>query len=333
MGKSNNLPSKEYMAGERTERVLHFQLKHNNSGDSASDDSHFIDLSLALSMLNKRAYRQGLYYYIKDIQVQDSSGQTLVKFGSAPDVWTVKQAWISGWKKWMKQQNMVLMENPQLTKAKYADFKIFLNANHKDNYDNNLDVILNPSSSNPAFGPLSMDESEDYRFDEYDFSVYHSMNPSGSTNEDSFEVKLLGTHDLEDGSTTKYTCVSLVDSYLSGRRTDDSSGEPNHLDSQSHLDPLNNLFDAGGNFDEVIQDLEDDNDAPPYNRDGNYVDTVIRKMVNVGPQNETTYVDGFCVPFGLLEVITNSPVDNNFIHVVVTMAAGPYNGVYAERLI
>jgi hypothetical protein len=43
---------------------------------------------------------------------------------------------------------------------------------------------------------------------------------------------------------------------------------------------------------------------------------------------------GFCVPFGLLEVLTTASGggSDNGITVMIEMAPGPYHGVYAERL-
>jgi hypothetical protein len=98
------------------------------------------------------------------------------------------------------------------------------------------------------------------------------------------------------------------------------------------------MFDSSGNMDEVIDDLIDLNDETPYNADGNYTDAVMKGVCQVGPTlGATQHLSGFAVPFGLLEVITEPPAGDdgsaNNITILVEMAAGPYHGVYAERVV
>ena len=162
----NNLPAKKYKIGERTERYLQFSLSHNGN----STDSHFIDLAAALSAVNKRFYRQGLYYYIKSISVVETTGETKVQFGTAPDTWHISQAWRLGKKNWDKMNALAAGGTTgldQLT-GSYHDFKIYLNANHR----------TDPDVTVPSNGPQSMDGSPDYDNEEWVYSKINSLFPA-----------------------------------------------------------------------------------------------------------------------------------------------------------
>ena len=326
MGK--NLPAKKYKVGNRTERFLHYELTHNGDG---TNDSHFIDLAAGLSAVNKRAYRQGLYYYIKSISVVETTADSKVQFGTAPDVWQMPQAWKMGFRAWsrMNSEAAALIPGGDLKIAgKYHDFKIYLNNNHR----------TDPDVTVPSNGPATMDGNPHHNPTDWDYSVYHSQDPTGSDGSgnrgDEFAIMLLGDHVAGTGGDDSWAAVSLTHSYVRSRVLDDESGEPLTLGSLIE-DPIVNLFDVGDTHDDVLDDLQDFNDRPPYDDDAVYNDTILRAQASVGPASQkTVMLPGFCVPFGLLEVLTNSAgASTNTIKVLIELAPGPYNGVYAERIV
>lgn len=323
MGK--NLPAKKYKVGNRTERFLHYELAHTGS----STDSHFIDLAAGLSAINKRAYRQGLYYYIKSISVVETTVDTKVQFGTAPDTWQIPQAWKMGFRAWSRMNSEAAAGIPGgdlKIAGKYHDFKIYLNNNHRGE----TDVTV------PSNGPASMDGTPHHNVTNWDYSNYHSQDPTGTDGSgnrgDEFQIMLLGSHVAGGGSDDVWAAVSLVQSYARGRVLDDESGEP-VTNSNLASDPIVNLFDVSDTHDDVIDDLKNFNDYPPYDDNGVYEDTVLRAQTSLGPTSaKTGMLPGFCVPFGLLEVLTTCGQDNT-VKVLVEMAPGPYNGVYAERVV
>lgn len=316
MGK--NLPAKKYKVGNRTERFLHYELSHTGS----SNDSHFIDLAAGLSAVNKRAYRQGLYYYIKSISIVETTGETKVLFGTAPDVWQIPQAWKMGFRAWSRMNSIAAQNIPGgdlKIAGKYHDFKIFLNENHRTE----TDVTV------PTNGPAAMDGNPHANVTDWDYSVLHTMDPNGNNApSDDFTIMLLGDH---SGSDNAWDAVSLVNSYVHSKKIERST--PNLLEEEMESDPLINLFDISDTADDVIEDLQDFNDQPPYDADGIYNDTILRAQASVGPtSNKSAMLPGFCVPFGLLEVLTTCGADNT-VKVLIEMAPGPYHGVYAERIV
>ena len=322
MGK--NLPAKKYKVGQRTERYLHYELNHSGSGN----DSHFLDLAAGLSAVNKRAYRQGLYYYIKSISVVETTADTKVQFGTAPDVYMVPQAWKLGFRNWSKMNSDAASSIPggDLSIAgKYHDFKIYLNNNHR----------TDPDVTVPSNGPATMDGNPHHNPTDWNYSTIHSQYPgtddSNNADRDSFSIMLLGSHQAGGGGTDAYAAISLMKSYMVSRTLQDTDGTPNQFDNIGD-DPFLQMFDSTTADNDVLDDLQDLNDKPPYDDNGIYEDTIMRAQAFINNANGNAMLPGFCVPFGLLEVLTNCPGGDNTVKILVEMAPGPYNGVYAERI-
>ena len=270
----NNLPAKKYKVGERTERFLQYTLSHTGTD---ANDSHFIDLAAGLSAVNKRFYRQGLYYYIKSISVTETTADAKVRFGTAPDVWMIPQAWKLGKRNWDKMNDMAAQGLPGGAKGvggKYHDFKIYLNANHRTD----ADVAV------PSNGPESMDGTPDYDPEEWVYSKINSLFPANDDEDndedrDTFDLMLLGTsHTAGAGGADEFAAVSLALSYLKSKNITAGTGSrdlPYQFDNIGD-DPMLRLFDTTGNHQDTLDDLQDDNDIAPYAAGSTYADTIMR---------------------------------------------------------
>jgi hypothetical protein len=86
---------------------------------------------------------------------------------------------------------------------------------------------------------------------------------------------------------------------------------------------------------ELAASLIQENDSAPYDMDyyiGSHSDDameITRLAVSAG-SGRVARSGGFCAPLGLLRIDYNT--DSDF-HFVVNVAAGPYHGVYAERIV
>ena len=60
-----NYPAKKYKKGTPVQTRLSFEF--------TGSQTKYIDLAQALSAVNRRLYRQGLYYYVNSIELYDSS--------------------------------------------------------------------------------------------------------------------------------------------------------------------------------------------------------------------------------------------------------------------
>lgn len=298
-------------------RYLRYEL--TNSGSAGTETSHYIDLARDLSAINRRLMRQGRAYHVKRISIVSSNtipapGQNAgrVTIGTAPDSWTVRNAWKRGFESWKMMHFDASKAAFGTLAGKYSDFKVNLSDDFrsatkltpKDNGGNNLTL------------------------GEWNYATL--VSPDGTTSADSFEVHLLGDH---NGSAGAWTSVGLVKSYGASRQTVDN-GQP-YTPSTASDDPLVNLFDDGTVFDEVIQLQEDENDDPPYSRDGyaggssNHPKPIVVQQTTLGADGRAS-VGGFTAICGLLEIEATSPVANDVYSVLVELAPGNYRGIAAD---
>ena len=147
------------------------------------------------------------------------------------------------------------------------------------------------------------------------------------------------------GNSDNWTSVGVINSYANTRvRQGTDDGQP-VLPSMVDVlqDPLMNVFDASTEeqLNEVITLLDDDNDQVPYDRDL-YVGQSVNHLGNVCRLVTTSFTGrvamsrGVCAPLGLIAIDAPSgegvmDSQNNF-RIVIDVAIGTYQGVYAERM-
>lgn len=319
MARGNNLPAKKFKAGERTELKLHYRF---DCGDGDSMTVKYIDLAKSLSQVNRRFYRQGLYYYVSNVTFSNGS-ECYVQFNTIPDTWMTKLAWKRGFQQWSKMNR--LAASSDTVYPKYHDFKVMINSAASTT----LDV---------EYGDVQ--GTTDYTSDDWEISKYVTEDPvdADPRNTDSFTAHMIGPH---TGSAGSWTSVGLLRSLNDSWRRDPSEGVPS-LDSDMDTDPIANLFDAGDNQDEVRLNLDQDNDEPPYNHDNmvgsaSIHEGVLSRILRTGSGGAAfARGPGFCVPFGLIELtVTDFGAGTNVgdVEVIIEMVPGSYHGVHAERVI
>jgi len=308
-------------------RHLRYLLSHTTQG--MGDDSHFIDLARDLSAVNRRAYRQGKIYHVAGATVHDSSGLVWTRIGVAPDTWITRNAWYKAYRLW-KAMNEQVTEEPTSSKIlpKYHDFKVFLNTNHRTHH---------PSTD--VSGPVDLQGNEVGR-GEWEYSKYFLPAEGGSAtpdDHDETDIHLLGA---TDGSLGSFNSVGIIAGYEESRAKVQAS-EPSVPASVEHS-WMTNLFDTGDTFDDIIEELEVANDAPPYVQNdytggGNQNSTnPFIQPVQVGQTFTNSSINvGRIGPFsaicGLIEVITRS-TNNNTIGLTLELMPGKYKGVAASAV-
>ena len=334
MGK--NLPAKKYTMGEPTHRHLRYILDHTVTDGMANNDSHFIDLALGLSAVNRRAYRQGLYYYVNSVTVHDSNQNVWTKFATAADTWYTKQAWIRGFRAWSKMNSEAVESGDDLDIAgQYSDFKIWLSENHYDNNDGGFGNLLVPIGSqdyNNAVGQWSgnffdvnTDFIQQFAIDHWDYSKFNHLG-------NDHYITLFGEHQAVGGGSSNPPRYSLMKGYGDTRRS--VPDEDPILPEEISTDLLAVMFEGNvSQTEDVIENLENQNDGAPYHNDyyGIQETVIVSQTANSGGAGAVTRAPGFVVPFGLLEIITNSSQEGK-VEVVIELAAGKYNGVAAARV-
>ena len=304
-----NLPAKKYKKTSPTVTRLSFEL------DGSS--TQFIDIGLALSALNRRSYRAGVYYYVNSVEIYNNE-TGVVDLHTAPDSYITKNAWNRGFKTFQKMNAMVDVPRP-----KFHDFKVYLSDLHRQT-GSLIPALhgINGTWTNVNVTP-----------DDWDYSKLVSADDDGDSIQqaDDMFMHLIGPH---IGSSGNWTSVGLIESY------GDSRGQPPAEDpvlpSEARDDPLINLFDFSSEeqLNDIITNLDLDNESAPYDRNG-YVGSNVNNMQHVARIGTEVGVgrvgraSGFCAPFGLICVDPHGV--NTAFRVVLNLAVGTYHGVYAER--
>lgn len=299
-------------------RYIRYLLEHTGTGE----DSHFIDIARDLSGLNRRLYRQGKVYRVKSATVHSSTQTTFVKFATVPDTWVSRNAWKRGKKFWDMMNSRAMLGTGQNYKGRWHDFKVLMHADQTSDADQGTPIDSGDNAMNSG---------------EWVYSKFTS--PDGTSTSDEFQAYFMGDH---TGSAGSRTFISLIQSYGESRATV-NNGDP-QLDSDSDDDPLANLFDSGTETDEILDDLQTDNDLPPYSfaagstlgdrypgaGDNLPKPWVVREVsLDQDANGAFAIARGFDAICGLIEVETTSSQDGDIIEVLIELEAGDYKGVYA----
>ena len=309
-----NYPAKKYSKGTPAVTRLSFEM--------TGGATQYIDLALALSILNRKAYRQGCYYYVNNIEVYNNS-DGYVDFHTLPDTWMTRAAYRRGLGIW-NTQNQKAMDTVGNIAGKWHDFKVFMSDRHRttgSELPNTYDI--NSASANQT--------ADDWEYSEY---VSADDDGDGVQNADDMAIHMLGGH---NGTPGNWTSIGLIKSYEDTRGR--VSPEP-VVDSADLLtDPLANLFDYSTEeqLNEIFTNLLDQQDEPPYN--GDLMNGVlpthhqqVGRAVTTPTLGRVTKIDGFCAPLGLIMVDPQQIAGNDNFRIVVNLAIGTYHGVYAERI-
>lgn len=299
-------------------RYLRYEL--TNSGTPNSETSHFIDLAKDLSAINRRLYRQGRAYHVKRVSIVSKNTNVLapgtdagrITFSTVHDTWVTRNAWRRGFETKQAMDKMAMKTMGSSAKPTFHDFKVYLSNDHRTG------TVLAPKDNG----------GNNVQAGEWEYSAF--VSPDGTTSADEFVAMIHGDH---VGSAGSRTAVGLVKSYSATRATvQDTSPD---LPGGASDDPLVNLFDDGTVLDEIVNNLEADNDAPPYNAnnypggDLNHPKPCVVQQTTLGTDGKSS-VGGFTAMCGLIEIEATSPIASDVYSVLVELAPGSYRGIAAE---
>jgi hypothetical protein len=224
---------REFMA------VSRMRFKGDNNG------TYYIDLAKALSLQERKLHRQKMIYTVYGGFFVDSQGNR-IDINTAPLTWVTKRAVNRGFAMWRKHQAKTLDESgSSLKNYKYNDFKVYLNSGHGSS------PLLPVDAASQSLGSGG----------NWDYATLISEDPDvGAQPGDptGFGLQIVGPH---VGTNPDWTRVGLVDSWVHSR-SPPTQYEPR--DFPDTADPLMNLFDDGDAMDERLNNMQDENDEPPY---------------------------------------------------------------------
>lgn len=273
----------------------------------ANNTVSIVDIAQCLSVLNRRMYRQGMSYYIQSIKCITPAMGVVVR--TAPDTWVLHNAWKKGYETWREMQNDANGGEGWRAKGKWADFKVLL--------DDAGDTAITPIDGASGSGDL-------YLLGEWIYSnfVYDDAGTSRSP-----AISLIG-------STTEDSHISLIQSYAEARNyptagPDQSSSIATGFYAQFH--------GVGDVDDELMVDIRDDNDNPPYDVDdypGGASNGDHPITIDVGATTAEfpiANIDGFVAPCGLISIHQQNS-GASAATFLITVGIGPYKGVMASRM-
>lgn len=299
----------------------------------AGGASHYIDLAEALSIVNRKLFRQGYVYGVESIEyglVADPTAiDTIsVRAQTAGDSWCVHNAHVKGHALWNEMNQLVLADNPSV-QGKWADFKVFLDAGHRASYfgTGNLQPV---DGSGVAYLPGEWNYS-DYVLPQHEVDPISGLPlPADQT-----QAHLIGA---DVGVPGAFQSVGLVQAYSQSRATV-SDQQPNvpvgMSDSFFSL-----LTDTGSQEPELGDVIEGENDSPPYdllNYPGGQANGDEPHFAETGVATLGSPV-GLLTPFaaqcGLIKITSNAyhqgvPAAMPGMTVHVTLMAGDYRGIAA----
>lgn len=286
------------------------------------NSSSFIDLPQCYSLVNRLFCRQGIQLAIAGISVIGSLNSK-VSIARLPEHWPCVNGWEKGYHIWRESQDQVLDIEPGIA-GRYADFKVFMNAAHQA-----AGVGANLIPNQYA---ISFPGSNQYDWDASTIQIPNDP-ATGQTSEYNFHVV---------GSSTPVS-KGLITGYAASRSRPQQI-DPNVVDSATTEGWMREAFDVGEDLDDIREDIEDDNDSPPYvigapgsansfypggSQQGGLIDqSILFTRAGLGTQ---THAGGFTAPCGLLRVVVAGDDATNS-NLFITLMPGSYKGVMARGM-
>ncbi len=305
-----------------THRFLHFNLTHNETGE----DNHYVDLAKLLSAANRRTYRQGMVYHVANIVFDDADGDADIDVCTLPNTWNTQAAWQLGFKAWRQQQEAAA-RSLGIDLGRWSDFKINMNADME---------------SDPDQAALIDVDGNTFSYGDWDMSVFEIPQP-GSTDPTEADIIMMGNR---DGSYPNNTQISLL---LELEKALEVPTQDPNLDGDASTSIYAVLSPEQADAEvlaEVVQNIEEHNDLPPYDKDkvmgagaaaegrpsAPWVARTCMIKGGASTSSPVAAVGGFSAPCGLLMIESNSSPGSgatNSIGVTIELVPGEYKGVHA----
>jgi len=278
--------------------------------------TYYIDLSQCASLVNRRFYRQGIQWAVASMRLSTSAKDTAgveyiqsqpgkVTVSKLPSTWILSNSWEKSFRSWQRMINNATDESGMKSvKGKFLDFKVFMDdTHHTFGFSSNLlpeDHLGNVASAG-----------------QWQPAEFEIPDIGGSTTVTSYDIVAVGPNYPGPGASGK-DAVSMVQGYADSRALP-SPIDPN-VPADANLNWMLALFNDGSEQDtEVIIDLENDGNNPPYPFEGDLAGTpdtmypggetqmpglqiVARELMTGTTVGNQTYLKGGTFPCGLIRI-------------------------------
>lgn len=305
-------------------------LKYRLTGDGTDV---YLDLMRDLSAVNRRGMNQGQVLRIAGITIKQDSGvqtQALqVTFKTLPLTWVAAQAYMKGREAWMMQQQRVRKETGQNTIAPaYEDFKVFM--------DSGMATESTPGVFDNILPTLTGDSAVEVVQGEWDYSkLVYAEQPSE-------QIRQPYLHMV--GDDVGVTNRGLIKAYEESRATVSPTVPNVPGDASTNIYALITTGQDEGAAREVIENMEDDNDNPPYalnnypGGDVNYKTQVDKCYAQTSAANPVVTTPSFDAMCGLVRIFSQGKDVTNGEDIAVPgtilvhLVAGPKKGLLSMNV-
>lgn len=261
---------------------------------------NYIDIARCLSLVNRRLERQQGLYTVLGAKFQ-TNAVTEFQISHAPTTWVTRNALVMAFEHWRNQTKRAVKAGAGSKKPMWLDFKVWLNNGHK------VGTELTPRDG----GPVGTNAGVSTANTEWVHSKLVIMDTDHAHATDQMDLIEPELHIMGDNvGTSNY---GIIHNY-SLSRAYPGIAQPTHQPA-GQLSIFHRASEAvDGTIVEIIDNLESDNDYPPYDYDdypggnSNLINPVAGAYVSIGPGDVTTSVNlnGFSAPNGLLQVQTTA---------------------------
>ncbi len=257
------------MAGKikTVERDFWFNLNFNGGSGSHSvtEQMVFVDLAQCASLVNRISLRQGMQYVVESIEFY-TNGKMNASVWRLPEHWPLLNAWEKTFHAWKDQQKEAAREaGLESTQARYNDFKIFMNTEHAQGGTGANLVPSGYTAIPPGTGGYDWNPSQ--------VVVPNDGGIAGNTQE--YYIHALGA-DNAGANPSKGMILAYAES-----RSRPHESDPNIVDVVSG-GLFGEMEDVGESMPEVIGNLQEANQQPPYIVDNDTANEYYPGGVNQG---------------------------------------------------
>lgn len=279
-------------------------------------DVKYLDLSQCASILNRRFYKQGIQWAVARITFVDTTGLAngTVNVQKIPTTWVAANSWKKSEAAW-DRMNKHAMEFAEGVKPRYYDYKIHMDQSHVAGgfSQNLLPVGIAPGTQGEWLASEFVIPDE------------------GTNTVQSFRVHMMGG----DNANGK----GLVQGYQLSRALP-FSPDPVTFSTLSE-NWISQVFNQGTlQTSEVLDDLEETNDAPPYTYP-NYIgssafpqneivdEVVFRNTAQRPAPGSRLSIGGFTAPCGLIRI---DQLAGATLRMYVDLVPGSHRGYLCESM-
>jgi len=290
--------------------------------DASVGQYQYIDLMQCASIVNRRAYRQGMNVAVGGFTViGGGTGTGFLTINRLPETWVMTNAWEKAFRHWQKQQREAL-EGSESVKGRFNDFKVYFDQAH-------FDARIRPTGSNLL--PLGTAGFAYAAAEDWDYS--NIVIPNSPTSGVVWEpyMQMIG------GSppATNPNSIGLIQAYASSRSVPQSPDPTVPVEITAADNIYRRMFDVGQDDDAVVDNAVYNNNELPYSQlvyPGESPDQAeFVSSVRIANTQAQTQVAGAAFPLGLVQINTQNLEGG--VQLIVHLVAGDARGYLAESML